>query len=226
MAKVDSLKDLYRMRFEYLKRNSEYQDYCGWLRRQRKNPKLPMPKKFLKDKNGTLAQKVILFLNYHDISDVPFEEYWCWIKEQRINFRRSPASIVDWSEGESVRIDLIKIIDEFTHHWKREPSLQEFKEEFIRKVKNSTWPIHLKIYLYGDEDIDELSKKFRRIITRKKQTLNIVKRRGFSNLQRYLDVYDGFERDLTWRQIADIIPEYKKRSLNTLRENSLIQMRS
>ena len=119
MAKKNgpSVKEIYRLWFEYLKRDKDDKEFCEWMEK-RKKTRLPIPEKFLKDKNGFVHPAVWGFLHFHNIHSCSFEEWWVVKKHVLERRKKLSESAEEYSESvenrlEPVRFDIVNSIDEF-----------------------------------------------------------------------------------------------------------------
>ena len=107
---------------------------------------------------------------------VPFNQFW---KINKAELEREAKcytpSIKDLSK--SIKWDFFTIIDSFETIKKREPSLKEFQDHLIFRMK-SPHRLYLEIDLWNEETPEDLMKKISKLISEKRKKMLLCVRVG------------------------------------------------
>lgn len=219
------IKEVYRLWVEYLKRSEDYKVFCQWMVKRRKNPNLPVPIKFQKNKDRSAPKELFNYLTFGNIYDsaYPFDEWWEYHKE-KLNYmktHKSPKAIEDFTEHIGRYIDIAT--DSFKRHHGKEPSLQELKEWLTEHIMKKIFDNSL--YLMIDITDETVEKQFTRLVkerrkyphirafdlVRRKNKIPTLKYETIDELKTYLDIYKLREQGLGPKEvIKKHNPKYKE----------------
>lgn len=236
----DREKEFFSLWIEYLKRSSDYKDFCDWIAQKRKNPELPWPTKFRENarQSGSTPKEI---LNYHVFGPIheprwTFNEWWK-NHQKKLSYRKShssPRPIEDYIE--IMPLHMKSCAESFERHEGREPTLKEFIDTFPSYLKKDPF-IWLMINVSIIET-KELKNQFGKLISQKikeprfriegqfdrrwyEPSTNYIR---FDELKRHLRIYDFLEAGMKWKNIAEGDEAYKNHSADPETTKRLIYM--
>ena len=159
--------------WKYLKRSPNYIEFCEWIEKKKLNADLPIPKK------GNWFQLWEGYGFFGNIHVDSFEEWWKRNKEYIKSMGEGgfPRPIEDYTDF--VMSDMEDVINNFKRIKGREPCLQEFKRDFLEKLKFPVSRFYFMVSLFGGKRFEELGKLFMKILSEKrKEQTKIVKQKN------------------------------------------------
>ncbi|MBM2833774.1 MAG: hypothetical protein HW406_935 [Candidatus Brocadiaceae bacterium] len=231
---------IYRLWWEYLKRNDDYKEFCDFVRKNRKGntigyelfgnfQKLKGDKLNVNQKYGKFILHP-LFTNYIRFTDVHTNDFEKWYIRHENNLERNRNDAVEaFDLTEKINSNVDERIKAFKmDHNDEEPTVQDLREISISDYMNT--PIYLKIRICAPNTTDDLLRRIGKILKEKRCDPKIRRERAkdyclkFSStivkdnyirpgeLERYLRVYDLDKQGL---RMADIIKEIDPKKENT-----------
>lgn len=199
---MEKEKEVYRLWWECLKRNPDYKEFCEWVRKRRINKELPIPDKFRKENHGGhTPAEAMCFFTFYDVHANSFDEWW-ELHEQRKMLNNPHPVVSDYAE--LIEREFDNCIESFkASHEGREPSLQEFKEDFCQSLKRTAWFSFFKVSITEDKSV--IKKELDKMINSCKEKPHVkalietrrnsyLKQDGkhvrIDELKTYLEVYD------------------------------------
>jgi len=212
-------KEIFRLWIEYLKRSDDYKEFCEWVTKKRKNKKLPPPDKFKKDpKTGSAPLEIFNYFSFGPVHDPhwTFEEWWADHKKKLTYWQANSTSraVEDCREFIGRRIDSCL---EFFKRQGREPTLQEFKDYFLKRLNAETYFSFLMIDNSESKEVIEV--EFKKILKELKKDplikgLELSRKRRYipstnyvrmDELKRHLRIYDKWKESRGHLNINKII---------------------
>lgn len=223
---IERQKDLYRLWIEYLKRSDDYREFSEWVVKRRKNKKLSPPDMFKRDpKTGNPPKEILNYVVFGPIHDPrwTFEEWWADHKKG-LTYRQAhstPRPVEDYLKFIGNAID--SCIESFERKKGKKPTLQEFKNYFLRRLNDERYFSFLMINnSKSEEAIEAEFKKIRREWKKDPQikwfkfqakmrylpSTNYVR---MDELRRHLSIYDKKKEGLGVNEIIKTDEYYKER---------------
>jgi len=215
--KSQSKKDIYRLWWEYLRRNPDYKEFCNWAG-SRKIEELiddPNPPEKFPCIEGVKIHD--FYWNYKDWGNIhkeSFDQFWMRIKVYS-------DAILDYAEKIEEDIDLIMCI----YGSKKNLSLAELRYRLIDWIRYGEH-LYLVVELNGSGDLENLTQNFRTLVKAKMQKNRQKFRRWrlrkfptnpirYKPLKKYLATYDRVlclkKKNKKWPQIfADFYPKIER----------------
>lgn len=196
-------KEKYQLWRGYLQESPKYKTLCEWHRENQKNPELPWPEELPRSLG-------LSFDFFGDIYAVSFEKWWATKKD------RDPGIGVIEYDRQQANHEIDSTIKNFVRSHGREPTLHEFKEDFVKRLFD-----HLpgcspfRVCFHPSMSTKDLSSQFSELIRAKRelpetQSWEKEYRRGWlpmtgrfrhDQIRRYLEVY---RLDKKGKKISDI----------------------
>jgi hypothetical protein len=158
----DNEREIWRLRWEYLKRSKLYKAYCEWMREKREKPDPPMPESLRTEVDkeqkepedlGLLNFSEWNFAHFGDVHNTSFEDWW--------QSRDEEEDVSDYSQ--LVEDDFDMCVKHFkVQNNGREPSLEEFRSHFVRRFKTSFSYVYLKVH--ATNTVTNLKEQFGEIV--------------------------------------------------------------
>jgi hypothetical protein len=209
--KKNDVRRKYKLYYEYLNASDNYRELCEWDRKRRRNPKLKVPKKFRRQKNGKLPPIVKTFIRFRNVCDAPFDKLWDEVYSKEADKRKS---VREERAIRDLRGDLLLFFDQFLHEYFIQ-NYSQFGSEFNRNdlvnflmewMENS-YGHRLLLVVNPTANIEqELKPKLSSLVKdfRKEHKMNQKKLGKIPNLEQlesYLRVLQLRKQKMKWREI-------------------------
>jgi len=211
----------FRLRIDYLKQSKDYEDFCKWQRRLRRDPAIPIPEIFM-DHSSLNRRGVQFYINFSVFGDIHASTFSFakWYKSFRSNPNIKTESFItvkDYSTEIAKDFDVCIANFKQTHH--REPNLQEFKQSFLEMMAK-TGLLYTRTWACFDrngilEDFNKLLNQWKKKPTVKKQKLTFktgpltlsTNYLRWDELKRHLRIFNKF-KTMSWKEIAETDESY------------------
>jgi hypothetical protein len=183
---LDREKELFRLWIEYLKRSPDYKEFCEWMAKKRKNPKLLPPIKFHKDpKTGSSPKEISNYFSFGPVHDPrwSFDDWWIDHKK-KLTYRKNysiPRAVENYLEF--IEKDIDSCVESFKRRKGRKPTLQKFRDYFLKRLNTET---HFSFFMINNAESKEIIEaEFKKMLKERKRD-PLIKGHELSCKRRYL----------------------------------------
>lgn len=204
MKKAEAAKDLWQLRWEYLKRSDNYFRYC----------EVVSDSDFIPDDDLLWSYLRANYQIFGDLYKDSFEDWWKTERRYSVKDEYLSHLRIDNKDVADYSLLIAEDMNDFRERFKNPPSLDEFIRAFSDHLKNVRW-LYLRVNVLGVND-SEISKQVHAVIKKKKRSPSIKEHiRALSlyddpqtvrdELKMYLEIYDLKKSGKSIRQIIENI---------------------